>query len=248
MEHLYRKLIGLFYHFSWHDYPIQLKMKSSFRVFIPFIHEEFTSESIIDVLEKKQMCHVRGLNLHEKKEKQKNGTLRSMKHYYAFLEIEPYVQSVQGANLLANLIEGKNTHIMHDEDPAKYWILKPHLSVEDRIAKGISLLQSTTENHLPFSTETEHNDKSIPEWMNTDVIKPMRLKDFPHLPTVDLMKNPTLPDCLQFLTPKIMEEIARTANERRILSNSITFRENDDEDYLSLIDDINRVHRIMQIL
>lgn len=246
---LNRKLIGLFYHFSRHNYPIQLKMKSSFRAFIPFIHEEFTSESITDVLEKKQMCHVRSLNLHEKKEKQKNGTLRSMKHYYAFLEIEPYVQSVQGANLLVNLMEGKNTHIMHDEDPAKYWILKPHLSVEDRIAKGISLLQSTTENHVPFSTETEDdNDKSIPEWMTTNVIKPMTLKDFPPLPTADLMKNPPLPDCLEFLTPKIMEEIAHTANERRILSNSITFRENDDEDYLSLMDDINRVHRIMQIL
>ena len=84
--------------------------------------------------------------------------------------------------------------------------------------------------------------------MTTNVIKPMTLKDFPPLPTADLMKNPPLPDCLQFLTPKIMEEIAHTANERRILSNSITFRENDDEDYLSLMDDINRVQRIMQIL
>lgn len=224
-------------------------MTQTYRVFIPFIHEEFTSESIIDILEEKQLCEVRSLNLHEKKEKQKNGSLRSMKHYYAFLEIEPCIKSVQGANLLMNLTEGKNTHIIHDENPAKYWILKPHLSVEDRIAKGISLLQSTTENHVPFSTETEDdNDESIPEWMNTDVIKPMTLKDFPPLPTVDLMKNPVLPDCLHFLTPKIMEEIAHTANERRILSNSITFRENDDEDYLSLMDDINRVHRIMQIL
>lgn len=226
-------------------------MTQTYRVFIPFIHEEFTSESIIDILEEKQLCEVRSLNLHEKKEKQKNGTLRSMKHYYAFLEIEPCIKSVQGANLLMNLAEGKNTHIIHDENPAKYWILKPHLSVEDRRTKGISLLQSTTETHvtLPLHTEDKESIQEIPEWMNTNEFKPtMTLKDFQPLPTIDLMENPDLPECLQFLTPKIMEEIAHTANERRILSNSMTFRENDDKDYLSLMDDINRVRRIMQIL
>ena len=51
------------------------KTTMMYRVFIPFIHEEFRYSSIITKLEETGLCEVKSLNVHEKKELRKNGTL-----------------------------------------------------------------------------------------------------------------------------------------------------------------------------
>ena len=68
----------------------------SFRVFIPFIHHSFRQNDVQSYLESSGLCKVVSIDLHEKKEKTDSGTLRSLNHYYAFLEVIPNLNTQRG--------------------------------------------------------------------------------------------------------------------------------------------------------
>ena len=189
-----------------------------YRVFIPFIHNEFTYNTVISKLEDSKLCIVNSLSLHEKKELQKNGSLKSLHHYYAFLQITPNISHIAGRNLEANLLCKKNTHLIHDNDSSKYWILKPYMTIEDRLSKGFNMLDSTTSNPFPSDFNviavSETNDEKEPEWNNEFANKKLDLGSFTHSSNNQTLEE-ELPKCLQFLTPSIMEEIAETARKRK---------------------------------
>ena len=189
-----------------------------YRVFIPFIHNEFTYDTVISKLQESKLCIVNSLSLHEKKELQKNGTLKSLHHYYAFLQITPNRSHITGKNLEANLLCKKNTHLIHDNDPSKYWILKPHMSIEDRLFKGFNMLATTTTD---FNKEPEFANKKL-----------------------DLEEE--LPECLRFLTPSIMHEIAETAKARQAYFDHWREKEMIMRDYENLEKELYQCLRYMQ--
>jgi hypothetical protein len=212
-----------------------------YRVFIPFIHEEFRYSSIITKLEETGLCEVKSLNVHEKKELKKNGTLRSLKHYYAFLEIVPKQDCAAGRNLEENLKENKNTHVIHDNDPSKYWIIKPYMTIEDRLSKGFSLLNSKNQQ------EQKNQD-----WMNIDCDELLCLEDFPMLPTIrrkDYLgkTKEAFPKCLEFLDSSIMYSVvAQRANSRKSYFDDWKEKEMIRKDYETLEKDMNVVISFMQ--
>ena len=196
-----------------------------YRVFIPFIHNEFTYDTVISKLQESKLCIVNSLSLHEKKELQKNGTLKSLHHCYAFLQITPNRSHIAGRNLEANLLCKKNTHLIHDNDPSKYWILKPHMSIEDRLSKGFNILSTTTTSD--FNEEPEFANKKLDLGSFTDL-------------------EEELPECLQFLTPSIMHEIAETAKERQAYFDHWREKEMIMRDYEKIEKELYQCLRYMQ--
>lgn len=225
----------------------------SFRVFIPFIHDSFNENDVKSYLESSGLCKVVSIDLHEKKEKTDSGTLRSLNHYYAFLEVIPNLDTQRGKLFQENLKKNYHTKIIHDEDASRYWTLKPHLSVADRNERGISLLPTTTiEIDQIISDEDDNNiemeiqeEYVCPEWELSDC----RNMDLSRLSPIPREENPQLPDCLSFLNDSIMKEIAQVANERRLTYlQTLETREEMEKDYNSIETDLRNMHRLMQMI
>lgn len=227
----------------------------SFRVFIPFIHDSFNENDVKSYLESSGLCKVVSIDLHEKKEKTDSGTLRSLNHYYAFLEVIPNLDTQRGKLFQENLKKNYHTKIIHDEDASIYWTLKPHLSVADRNERGISLLPTTTieidqiisdedDNNIEMEIQ-EEEEYVCPEWELSDC----RNMDLSRLSPIPREENPQLPDCLSFLNDSIMKEIAQVANERRLTYlQTLETREEMEKDYNSIETDLRNMHRLMQMI
>jgi hypothetical protein len=227
----------------------------SFRVFIPFIHDSFNENDVKSYLESSGLCKVVSIDLHEKKEKTDSGTLRSLNHYYAFLEVIPNLDTQRGKLFQENLKKNYHTKIIHDEDASIYWTLKPHLSVADRNERGISLLPTTTieidqiisdedDNNIEMEIQ-EEEEYVCPEWELSDC----RNMDLSRLSPIPREETSQLPDCLSFLNDSIMKEIAQVANERRLTYlQTLETREEMEKDYNSIETDLRNMHRLMQMI
>ena len=148
-------------------------MSKTYKIFIPFIHEEYSEEMVRAKLSEYGLCKVVRIDMHEKKEKTNDGGLRSLNHSYAFVVVIP-LDTFQGNQFLENLKTHKNTHMIHDNDSSKYWTIKPHLSMEERFDKGFSLLHEPIRknaNNLQIEkvivTETEEEEEEEePDWLH----------------------------------------------------------------------------------
>jgi len=231
----------------------------SFRVFIPFIHDSFRQNDVQSYLESSGLCKVVSIDLHEKKEKTDSGTLRSLNHYYAFLEVIPNLNTQRGKLFQENLKKNYHTKIIHDENASIYWTLKPHLSVADRNERGISLLPTTTIEIDQIISDEQHNNIEMeiqeeeeeeegyvcPEWAHSDC----RNMDLSRLSPIPREETSQLPDCLSFLNDSIMKEIAQVANERRLnCLQTLEARQEMENDYNSIETDLKNMHRLMQMI
>ena len=112
------------------------------KIFIPFIHKEFNVDFVRDLLFHRNYGYVTHIDMFEKKRK-KVTELKSLNHYFAFLEICPNMNSFVGKRFYLNVLQNKNTPVILNVRKDKYFILKPYLDVKDRITKGYSMIQTT---------------------------------------------------------------------------------------------------------
>jgi hypothetical protein len=258
--HLYNKIERFF---SFYDKHLSYKMSTSFKIFIPFIHEEYSEKMVRTALREHGLCNVVRIDMHEKKEKNKNGSLSSLNHSYAFVVVQP-LDSFQGKRFLENVKQQKNTHIIHDNDSSKYWTLKPYLSMEERMDKGFSLLRITVpesdseEEEAECDEEKEEEtdcDEAVPEWLHEPDSK-FALSDIPPLPKwlhepeskIALGDIPALPECLRFMTEETVREAYEISVQRKSYFASLEAKQEIADDYDDIERDLIRVHRLMQVI
>ena len=228
-------------------------MSTNFKIFIPFIHEEYSEEMVRTKMRDRGLCNVVRIDMHEKKEKNKNGSLSSLNHSYAFVVVQP-LDSFQGKQFRENINQQKNTHMIHDNDSSKYWTLKPYLSMEERMAKGFSLLRAT----VPESDSEEEEDdcdEKVPEWLHEPDSK-FDLGDIPPLPKwlhepeskIALGDIPALPECLRFMTEETVREAYEISVQRKSYFASLEAKQEIADDYDDIERDLIRVHRLMQVI
>jgi len=183
------------------------------------------------------LCNVVRIDMHEKKEKNKNGSLSSLNHSYAFVVVQP-LDSFQGKQFQENINQQKNTHMIHDNDSSKYWTLKPYLSMEERMAKGFSLLRTSLPKRECETdlNESKEEDEKEPEWL--------------HEPNsqLDLSDIPALPDCLRFMTEDTVREAYEISVQRKSYFASLEAKQEIADDYDDIERDLIRVHRLMQVI
>ena len=183
------------------------------------------------------LCNVVRIDMHEKKEKNKNGSLSSLNHSYAFVVVQP-LDSFQGKQFRENINQQKNTHMIHDNDSSKYWTLKPYLSMEERMAKGFSLLRTSLPKRECETdlNESKEEDEKEPEWL--------------HEPNsqLDLSDIPALPDCLRFMTEDTVREAYEISVQRKSYFASLEAKQEIADDYDDIERDLIRVHRLMQVI
>jgi len=212
-------------------------MSTNFKIFIPFIHEEYSEEMVRTKMRDRGLCNVVRIDMHEKKEKNKNGSLSSLNHSYAFVVVQP-LDSFQGKQFQENINQQKNTHMIHDNDSSKYWTLKPYLSMEERMAKGFSLLRTSLPKRECETdlNESKEEDEKEPEWL--------------HEPNsqLDLSDIPALPDCLRFMTEDTVREAYEISVQRKSYFASLEAKQEIADDYDDIERDLIRVHRLMQVI
>ena len=212
-------------------------MSTNFKIFIPFIHEEYSEEMVRTKMRDRGLCNVVRIDMHEKKEKNKNGSLSSLNHSYAFVVVQP-LDSFQGKQFRENINQQKNTHMIHDNDSSKYWTLKPYLSMEERMAKGFSLLRTSLPKRECETdlNESKEEDEKEPEWL--------------HEPNsqLDLSDIPALPDCLRFMTEDTVREAYEISVQRKSYFASLEAKQEIADDYDDIERDLIRVHRLMQVI
>lgn len=212
-------------------------MSTNFKIFIPFIHEEYSEEMVRAKMRDRGLCNVVKIDMHEKKEKNKNGSLSSLNHSYAFVVVQP-LDSFQGKQFQENINQQKNTHMIHDNDSSKYWTLKPYLSMEERMAKGFSLLRTSLPKRECETdlNESKEEDEKEPEWL--------------HEPNsqLDLSDIPALPDCLRFMTEDTVREAYEISVQRKSYFASLEAKQEIADDYDDIERDLIRVHRLMQVI
>ena len=241
-------------------------MSKVYRVFIPFIHEEFTPQTVCRHLQSGGLCGVVKIDLHDKKERTQYGVLRSLNHKYAFLEVIPMRDTAQGRNLQYNLDNNQNTQIMHDNDRSKYWVIKPHLSIETRIERGFSLLPSSSLTTLVVENEKdececeeeEEGDEEEPEWLHEPMqtLPLSELHTIPAVKPVDPIKlvdpvkpvDSALPDCLRFITEDVLKDAFAASQMRKSYFDSHREQLELHDDYDDIMRDLQRAHRLMQII
>jgi len=246
-------------------------MSKIYRVFIPFIHEEFTPQTVCHRLQTGGLCDVVKIDLHDKKERTQYGVLRSLNHKYAFLEVIPMRDTVQGRNLQYNLDGNQNTQIVHNNDRSKYWVIKPHLSIETRIERGFSLLPSSNltslvrepeEEKFEYQEEEEEEEEEDeceePEWLH-EPMQSLPLSDLHTIPAIQLVDpvklvdpiqlvDSALPDCLRFITEDVLKEAFAASQMRKSYFDSHREQLELHDDYDDIMRDLQRAHRLMQIM
>jgi hypothetical protein len=231
-------------------------MSTNFKIFIPFIHEEYSEEMVRTKMRDRGLCNVVRIDMHEKKEKNKNGSLSSLNHSYAFVVVQP-LDSFQGKQFRENINQQKNTHMIHDNDSSKYWTLKPYLSMEERMAKGFSLLRTSLPKRECETdlNESKEEDEKEPEWLHEPDSK-FDLGDIPPLPKwlhepeskIALGDIPALPECLRFMTEETVREAYEISVQRKSYFASLEAKQEIADDYDDIERDLIRVHRLMQVI
>jgi hypothetical protein len=201
------------------------------------------------------LCKVVRIDMHEKKEKTKNGGLRSLNHNYAFVVVIP-LDTFQGNQFLENLKTHKNTHMIHDNDGSKYWTIKPHLSMEERFDKGFSLLHEPicknanklqVEKAIVTETETEEEEEEEPDWLH-EPISHLNLSDIRPLPMLSNDCLEEVPECMRFMTEETVREAYELSVQRKSYFDTLLEKMEIYDDYDDIERDLIRVHRLMQVV
>jgi len=107
-------------------------------IFIPFIEKNQTEKCIEKILLDQNFGQIMDIEMCEKKIK-KNGKLVYAKHKYAFIRIFIF-NTIQGNNLLENIITNKTTHIISTNNKNVVNLaIKSYLSIKERNDKGFEL-------------------------------------------------------------------------------------------------------------
>jgi hypothetical protein len=229
-------------------------MAKSYKVFIPFIHEEYSASLVCEKLKSSGLCNVIRIDIHDKKEKTSQGPLRSLNHKYAFVTVRPILDTIPGQNFQSNLEHTQNTHIIHDDNPAKYWTLKPYLSIEQRINRGFSLLTVSSKKEEEDEKEEEEDEKEeeedkkeeeeeedeVPEWLHEP-------NDIFSLSNIQPLPKDDFPDCLRFISKEELDRVFHESQVRTSYFASKIEQQEIDNDYEEIMSDILRVQRIMQV-
>jgi len=238
-------------------------MSISFKVFIPFIHEGYTEEMVRAKMCGLGLCKITRIDMHEKKEKRPDGTLRSLNHSYAFVDVVP-TSTVRGAHLLENLKNQKNTHIILDDDCSKYWTVKPYLSMDERLEKGFSLLHGSvreatiSQPPLDQDEESDEDEESdaLPEWFH-EPLATFNLSEIPPLPESSEIRllaeslhdsHNELPECMKFMTEDTVREAYELSVQRKSYFDSLSEKMQILDDYDDIERDLLRVHRLMRVI
>ena len=143
------------------------------RVFIPFVSADISKSFIIQLFSDRLLGKINSVQLHDKK-LVKHNSIKSAKHYYAFIEVTPFTTEA-GINFRRNLEYNNTTHVIYTLNNRSYSLdVKPHLTIEERVERGFNIIPSksipdykpaqpntTCENRKPigmFNNDRERQD------------------------------------------------------------------------------------------
>ena len=128
-------------------------------VFIPFVPRHISAEFITETFEQQMFGKITEINLHDKKIKKNNNSIRSAKHNYAFIKMQLF-DTTSGNNLRHNILNNQITYMMCDyKDHMIHWQVKPYLNIQDRMERGFEL-------HIKNENIEKEN---VPEWYNSTI-------------------------------------------------------------------------------
>ena len=115
-----------------------ITMERTYEVFIPFVEENVSKDSIEKMLLNQNFGQIVDITLNDKKIKS-NGRLRSARHKFAFIKLFIF-NTVQGNNMIYNIKTNKTTHISSIKHNTVIKLdIKPYLSISERASKGFEL-------------------------------------------------------------------------------------------------------------
>ena len=102
----------------------------------------------------------------------KQNSIKSAKHFYAFIEVTPFTTEA-GLNFRRNVEYNNTTHVMYQLNNRSYSLeVKPHLTIEERVERGFNIIPSKSiphykpslpnapcENITPFGVFNNDNER-----------------------------------------------------------------------------------------